>query len=342
MFGSASRTRCARSLSLGAALALGVAALSPAGAAGILDAACGSLDQKQMVTDYKGAPGPTSGRGHGVAAFVRGKDAAQVDTDYLMLVWSKDSGQGDGGISFWNWNSPSSWADPPKLKFKLTDPKLREAHSTPVTNMFPANSPTTVRRTWVAAAPPTVSPSTIWTSDRGTRAGQERRGPPARRPPTTAAAPSGSSPWRLPTSTWPRPARGSRSTSSPTRPMPASSSCRIPTQKLVRSPREPGVGARQPHRGRCRAGQLRRHHRGHQQPGRAGDPEAVQSPIEPAHPQRLWLDAQRQHPLRRGQAAGQSGGRADHPRARPGNLAAQGQEGGHRPVLERRLCRDPG
>ena len=139
------RAASARSLAV-ASILLMAGDPSPARAAGILDAAC-TPGQGPIVTDFQGAPGPTTGRGHGMAAFVRGKDAAQVDTDYLMLVWSKDSGQGDGGISFWNWDSPSSWGSPPKLRYKLTDPQLREAHVTPVTNMF-AND----WRTWVLQA----------------------------------------------------------------------------------------------------------------------------------------------------------------------------------------------
>ena len=70
-----------------------------------------------------------------MAAFVRGKNAANIDSDYLMLVWSMDSGKGDGGISFWNWSQPDIWSAPTRA-FRLVAPQLREAHSTPVTNMF--------------------------------------------------------------------------------------------------------------------------------------------------------------------------------------------------------------
>ena len=139
--------KCARCAAASVGLALGLGAGIPgAHAAGILDAPCTTLGQKLIVTDYQGAAIASNGRGHGMAAFVRGKDAAAVDTDYLMLVWSKDSGKGDGGISFYNWDSPSTWSAP-TLRFKLTDAKLREAHSTPVTEMF-AND----WRTWVLQA----------------------------------------------------------------------------------------------------------------------------------------------------------------------------------------------
>ena len=119
---------------------------SPARAAGILDAACTpgqktDRDRLPGCSEPDHRPWPRHG---GIRAR---QERGPVDTDYLMLVWSKDSGQGDGGISFWNWDSPSSWGSPPKLRYKLTDPKLREAHSTPVTNMF-AND----WRTWVLQA----------------------------------------------------------------------------------------------------------------------------------------------------------------------------------------------
>ena len=115
--------KCARCAAASVGLALGLGAGIPgAHTAGILDAPCTTLGQKLIVTDYQGAAIASNGRGHGMAAFVRGKDAAAVDTDYLMLVWSKDSGKGDGGISFFNWTSPSTWSAT-TLRFKLTDAK---------------------------------------------------------------------------------------------------------------------------------------------------------------------------------------------------------------------------
>ena len=123
-----------------------VLAAVPANGAGILDAPCAPLGSKYILSDYKNAPANTIGRGHGMAAFVRGKNAANIDSDYLMLVWSMDSGKGDGGISFWNWSQPDIWSAPTRA-FRLVAPQLREAHSTPVTNMF-AND----WRTWVLQA----------------------------------------------------------------------------------------------------------------------------------------------------------------------------------------------
>lgn len=116
---------------LGALLAL---AGGPAAAEGILNAAC-PLGSQFILRDYKDHPINSVGRGHGMAAFVRGKNAADVPTDYMMLVWSQDSGKGDGGISFWNWNDPATWSAP-VLKKHFPAPHLREVHSTPVTNMF--------------------------------------------------------------------------------------------------------------------------------------------------------------------------------------------------------------
>ena len=77
---------CARGVAAIVGLALGLGAGMPAAhAAGILDAPC-TPGQKLIVKDYQGATIASNGRGHGMAAFVRGKDAAAVDTDYLMLV----------------------------------------------------------------------------------------------------------------------------------------------------------------------------------------------------------------------------------------------------------------
>lgn len=128
-----------------AALLTAAPLVAGAQAEGLLNAAC-TPGNKWIVRDYKDHPTSTVGRGHNMAAFVRGKNAAGADTDYMMLVWSQDSGKGDGGISFWNWDSPAVWSAP-KLRKHFPAAPLREAHSTPVTNMF-AND----WRTWVLQA----------------------------------------------------------------------------------------------------------------------------------------------------------------------------------------------
>ena len=143
---------CARGVAAIVGLALGLGAGMPAAhAAGILDAPC-KPGQKLIVKDYQGATIASNGRG--MAAFARGKDAAAVNTDYLMLVWSKNSGRSEGGITFYNWGTTSAWtvgqppkANTPSLRFKISDSRIREAHSTPVTEMF-AND----WRTWVLQA----------------------------------------------------------------------------------------------------------------------------------------------------------------------------------------------
>ena len=114
-----------------AALTLGA---STGRAEGLLNAAC-APGQKLIVQDYKDPATSRTPRGHAMAAFTRGKNAAGVDTDYMMMVWSQDSGKGDGGISFWNWDNPQSWSQP-RLKKHFPAPVLREAHSVPATNLF--------------------------------------------------------------------------------------------------------------------------------------------------------------------------------------------------------------
>jgi hypothetical protein len=64
----------------------------------------------------------------------------------MLLVWSMDSGKGDGGLSFWNWDTPGTWSAP-RLRKHLPASRLREAHSTPSTNMFADDW-----RTWVLQA----------------------------------------------------------------------------------------------------------------------------------------------------------------------------------------------
>lgn len=128
-------------LLLGASLAGGTAG---ADAAGLLNAAC-TPGAKSIVKDYKTLPG-TDGRGHGMAAFHRGRNAAGVDVEYMMLPWSMDSGRGDGGLSFWNWDDPATWSAPRRRKH-LPVPRLREAHSTPTTDMVGGDW-----RTWVLQA----------------------------------------------------------------------------------------------------------------------------------------------------------------------------------------------
>ena len=135
----------ARRAAMGAVLWVAITAPA-AQAQGLLDAPC-TPGQKVIVPDYQGAPIPTNGRGHGMAAFLRGKDGGGVDHDYLMLIWSKDSGKGDGGISFYIGILPQAGKVFRYYARRSVDAKLREAHSTPVTNMF-AND----WRTWVLQA----------------------------------------------------------------------------------------------------------------------------------------------------------------------------------------------
>lgn len=135
---ASNRTAC-----LAAAAAILVAGDAPA--EGLLDAAC-APGQKLIVRDYKDHPANRTARGHDMAAFVRGKNGAGVDSDHLMLVWSQDSGKGDGGISFYNWDNPASWTAP-KLRKHWPQSQLREAHGTSVTNMFAGDW-----RTWVLQA----------------------------------------------------------------------------------------------------------------------------------------------------------------------------------------------
>ena len=99
----------------------------------LLDTPC-PLGARFTIKDYKTLPS-TDGRGQNMAAFVRGKDTTGVDRDYMMLVWSRDSGRGDGGISFWSWDQPGTWSAPVR-KNRLLAAELREAHTTPLTNMF--------------------------------------------------------------------------------------------------------------------------------------------------------------------------------------------------------------
>ena len=87
-----------------------------------------------------------------MAAFLTEKNAEGIDKNYMMLVWSRDSGRDDGGISFWNWDQPTSFTTPLTIKYRTLASQLREAHSTPVTNMF-AND----WRTWVLQAVPGFS-----------------------------------------------------------------------------------------------------------------------------------------------------------------------------------------
>ena len=127
------------------AVALVAGSAPQAHAQGLLDAAC-TVGSKFPIVDYQDYPTNSVGRGHNMAAFLRGKDASNADKDYMMLVWSRDSGKGEGGISFWNWDTPAIWSAPTKKKH-LVASQLREAHSTPVTNMFAPDW-----RTWVLQA----------------------------------------------------------------------------------------------------------------------------------------------------------------------------------------------
>ena len=67
-----------------------------------------------------------------MAAFLEAKNAAGSDAEHMMLVWSQDSGKGDGGFSFYGWNNPASWSAPVRER-RHAAPPIREAHSTPST-----------------------------------------------------------------------------------------------------------------------------------------------------------------------------------------------------------------
>src|SRR3954470_301233 len=139
-----------------------------ASAQGQLDASC-PVGARFTIKDYKTLPS-TDGRGHNMAGFVRGKDAAGVDRDYMMLVWSRDSGKGDGGISFWSWDQPGTWSAPVR-KNRLLAAELREAHTTPLTNMFATDWRTAVLQAttgfsvfnldWIASVDATRSPRRV-------------------------------------------------------------------------------------------------------------------------------------------------------------------------------------
>jgi hypothetical protein len=103
-------------------------------AAGILNAACTPGD-KFVVEDYADPPANTQGRGHDMAAFLRANDPAGVAAEYMMLVWAVDSGKPGGGVSFYNWDAPGTWSAPVR-RARFAAPQLREAHSTPTTDMF--------------------------------------------------------------------------------------------------------------------------------------------------------------------------------------------------------------
>ncbi len=107
----------------------------PAGARaeGILDAAC-TPGSKFIVKDYADRPANTQPRGHDMAAYVKAKNAAGVDTEYMLLVWAVDSGKPGGGFAFYSWDNPGVWS-PPVERFTYPASQLREAHSTPLTNM---------------------------------------------------------------------------------------------------------------------------------------------------------------------------------------------------------------
>ena len=188
------------------AVALVAGSAPQAHAQGLLDAAC-TVGSKFPIVDYQDYPTNSVGRGHNMAAFLRGKDASNADKDYMMLVWSRDSGKGEGGISFWNWDTPATWSAPTKKKH-LVASQLREAHSTPVTNMFAPDW-----RTWVLQATPGFSVYNLasvatpaagdelrhqWGQQGRRRVGSDLFGwlfrlVQCRQPSTTAAARSGSS-----------------------------------------------------------------------------------------------------------------------------------------------------
>jgi hypothetical protein len=107
--------------------------LSGARAEGILDAPC-TPGSKFIVKDYADRPADTQPRGHDMAAFLRAKNATGVDTEYMLLVWAVDSGKPGGGLGFYSWDNPGVWSAPVE-RFTHPASQLREAHSTPLTNM---------------------------------------------------------------------------------------------------------------------------------------------------------------------------------------------------------------
>src|SRR3954452_12219319 len=120
---------------LAATGSLSAAPDGPAGARaeGILDAAC-TPGSKFIVKDYADRPANTQPRGHDMAAYVKAKNAAGVDTEYMLLVWAVDSGKPGGGFAFYSWDNPAAWSAPVE-RFTHPASQLREAHSTPLTNM---------------------------------------------------------------------------------------------------------------------------------------------------------------------------------------------------------------
>jgi hypothetical protein len=99
-------------ITLGMLLSLLMAPMAlPVHGEGILNASC-TPGSRFVIKDYKDYPANRIGRGHDMAAFLRGKNASGIDQNYMMLVWTMDSGKGDGGISFWNCEQPSAWSMP--------------------------------------------------------------------------------------------------------------------------------------------------------------------------------------------------------------------------------------
>src|SRR4051794_41757361 len=97
---------------LGVLAAMGSLSAAPDGragarAGGILDAAC-TPGSKFIIKDYADKPANTQPRGHDMAAFVKAKNAAGVDTEDMFLVWSVDSGKPGGRFGFWSWDNPAS------------------------------------------------------------------------------------------------------------------------------------------------------------------------------------------------------------------------------------------
>ena len=114
------------------ATALGGVMPTTALAVGLLDASC-SPGSKQIITDHKDEAGRI-GRGHAMAAFLEAKGPLGNNSEHMLLAWSQDGGKGDGGFSFYTWNDPTTWSAPNRVR-RHAAPPIREAHSTPSTNM---------------------------------------------------------------------------------------------------------------------------------------------------------------------------------------------------------------
>ena len=116
---------------------------NPASAQGLLNAPCAVSNSSALqIKDYKTYPSTTNGRGHDMAAFVRGKNARRrYRLHDAGLVDGQRQGRGRHQLLELG---PADDLERSDAQASLVAPPLREAHSTPVTNMF-----ATDWRTWV-------------------------------------------------------------------------------------------------------------------------------------------------------------------------------------------------